>query len=212
MALGRRSRVADEAPGNENAVAVIPTSSEGAATMSSDETATHGVDVSGDDTLPMEIPDEDLQAPKFDKTHREVRAVISKPRIEKASPGTTEKKADWWYREGKDTFALVCDFMIRGDQPSHPELTKYKGVRLSFNRFIIASGQRGQETYLAICKAWGMDPKRPDCRLIEDVPCILSITTVVSNDKLDPEKTYTNHNINRVIRDLEFEAQHNTAA
>jgi len=169
------------------------------------ETETTNGMLTGEDVLPLEIAETDTQVKLFN--HRGVRAVLANPTVEKAQPATAERKADWWYREGKDTYALQCSFMFRADQPDHPDLVDFKGTRISFVRFIIAQGQRGQQNYLDICKAYGLNPRSPDLRAITDVPVIISVKSRLGKPGT-PAEGQVFHDVNKVIRDVDFEQAH----
>lgn len=157
------------------------------------------VNIPETDSLPLNIPESDTKPVQF--AHKAIRAVMTKPRMEVADP-----KA-WWHRPGKDTYALVVDFVIREDQPDHPELTELAGFRFSFNRFIIDPGQRSQEIYLSLCRAYNQKPNAPQLSAFEDVAVIINVkTTVKHNDETGEDRV--SHNINKVLRDVEYEQAH----
>lgn len=155
------------------------------------------------DALPLEIPEGDIKSVFF--KHSSVRAVMVNPKVIKG----TEK--DWWNREGKDTYAYQCDFMLRDDQPDHPELADLAGMRLGFNRFPIVPGNQSQEIYLAICRSYGVDPRNPGAKLadLDSVAVILKLDSKAEDDKETGEPTgRIFHRVNKVLRDLEYEKAH----
>lgn len=163
-------------------------------------TVTSNLNIPETDSLPLNIPDSDTRPVMF--AHKAIRAVMSKPRIEQAKP------TDWWYREGKDTYAYLCDFMIREDQPDHPELSEIAGFRLGYNRFIIDPAQRSQEIYLSLCRAYGQKPNSPQMSAFEDVAVVINVKTTIKTDPETGEEQPPRHNINKVLRDVEYEQAH----
>jgi len=150
-----------------------------------------------DDTLPLELPDGDLKPLMFN--HQAVRVVLSKPKIAKAKAG------DFWGREGKDTFALEFGALyLRDDQPDHPELAELAGTRIPFVRFAIVPGEGSWDIAMAIFKAWGINPKRPDVSVLESVPAIARIVTKITQDDEGNDRP-PRHNVYKLIRDAEFE-------
>lgn len=149
-----------------------------------------------DDTLPLEIPDNDLKPVIFN--HAAVRCLLSNPRIEKA------KESDFWARPGKDTYAFMYDLFLREDQPDHPELAEMAGMRISFNRLPIVPGQQSLDMYLALMRAYSLNPKAPDLSVITDVPVIARIVTKITQDE-DGNDRPPRHNVYKLTRDKAYE-------
>lgn len=116
----------------------------------------------GSETI-VEIPEEDLR--EFEYNHKSARAYIAKARLWKQE---NAEKADF----GK--VSLIVDFLLREDQPDHPELAEMAGTKISQ---FFRTGLGKSKAYKEFCRNFGIDTRKPDLAVLENAPVIIAVKT-----------------------------------